>query len=820
DDPTWFAFIEANARLQVEHTVTEEVTGLDLVALQLELAGGATLAELGLDGAAAVPAPRGRAVQLRINSETMAADGSVKPGGGTVVGFEAPTGPGLRVDTAVAAGVSVHPGFDSLLAKVICHTARDDVAALLRIARRALGELRVDGVPTNAAFLQALLEHPAIAEGSPPDTGFVEAHAAELVAVADARAATYRTAATGAAVRTTRRAAVEVPFGQTAVPAPMQGTVVSVAVTPGDVVRAGAEVAVLEAMKMEHVLAAPCAGIVRSVVVGAGDTLYEGEILVLIEEADVGDTGEVAATAVDLDRIRPDLAEVLERHAVGLDEARPDAVARRRKTGHRTARENVADLVDDGSWIEYGPMAIAEQRTRFDLDWLIHNSPADGMLAGLGTVNASLFGPQASQAVVMAYDYTVFAGTQGQINHHKKDRMFDIAERSRLPVVFLAEGGGGRPGADWEGSPGFDLSTFHAWPRLSGLVPLVGITTGRCFAGNAAILGVCDVIIATEGSNIGMGGPAMIEGGGLGVFKPEEVGPMDVQVPNGVVDLAVADEAEAVRVAKQYLGYFQGSLGDWEEHDQRQLRHVVPENRLRIYDVRRVIELIADVGTMLELRPAFGLAMVTALVRVEGRPLGIVANNAAHLGGAIDGDAADKAARFLQLCDAFGIPVLMLCDTPGIMVGPEVEKTALVRRASRLFVAAANMSVPMFTLVLRKAYGLGALGMAAGSFRTPLWSVSWPTGEFGGMGLEGFVRLGFRKELEALTDPAEKQAFYETKLAELYDVGKAMNVATHFELDDVIDPAMTRTWIARGMAATSNYEFSPSRKRRPFVDTW
>ncbi|MGE3359477.1 MAG: acyl-CoA carboxylase subunit beta, partial [Acidimicrobiia bacterium] len=560
--------------------------------------------------------------------------------------------------------------------------------------------------------------------------------------------------------------------------------------------------------------------IVRSVVVGAGDTLYEGEILVLIEEADVGDTGEVAATAVDLDRIRPDLAEVLERHAVGLDEARPDAVARRRKTGHRTARENVADLVDDGSWIEYGPMAIAEQRTRFDLDWLIHNSPADGMLAGLGTVNASLFGPQASQAVVMAYDYTVFAGTQGQINHHKKDRMFDIAERSRLPVVFLAEGGGGRPGADWEGSPGFDLSTFHAWPRLSGLVPLVGITTGRCFAGNAAILGVCDVIIATEGSNIGMGGPAMIEGGGLGVFKPEEVGPMDVQVPNGVVDLAVADEAEAVRVAKQYLGYFQGSLGDWEEHDQRQLRHVVPENRLRIYDVRRVIELIADVGTMLELRPAFGLAMVTALVRVEGRPLGIVANNAAHLGGAIDGDAADKAARFLQLCDAFGIPVLMLCDTPGIMVGPEVEKTALVRRASRLFVAAANMSVPMFTLVLRKAYGLGALGMAAGSFRTPLWSVSWPTGEFGGMGLEGFVRLGFRKELEALTDPAEKQAFYETKLAELYDVGKAMNVATHFELDDVIDPAMTRTWIARGMAATSNYEFSPSRKRRPFVDTW
>jgi len=840
--PGRFAFIEANARLQVEHTVTEAVTGLDLVALQLRVAGGATLGDLGLDPAAPPPPARGCAVQLRINTETMAADGTVKPTGGIIAAFDAPGGPGVRVDTAAASGLALHPGFDSLLAKIVCHTAEPWPAEAYRAARRALDELRVEGVATNAGFLAALLEHPALA-AAPPTTRFVDDHLAELVASVDAAAAaqlagsgpagtdgggsgaSFRTAATGTggvgtAVAQQSRAAVVAGPGQALVTVPMQGTVVSLAVEPGQSVRAGAEVAVLEAMKMEHVIMAPVSGTVSRLVVGPGDTLYEGEALAVIDEGEVDLDDGAAAAAVDLDHIRPDLAEIVDRHERTLDDRRPEAVARRRKTGHRTARENVADLVDDGSWVEYGSLALADQRQRFDLDWLIANSPADGMLAGLGTVNAELFGPDAAETVVMSYDYTVFAGTQGLVNHHKKDRMFDIAERSKLPVVFFAEGGGGRPGADWEESPGFNLTTFHAWGRLSGLVPLVGITTGRCFAGNAAILGCCDVIIATEGSNIGMGGPAMIEGGGLGVFTPEEVGPMSVQVPNGVVDVAVADEAEAVAVAKQYLSYFQGPLATWDTHDQRELRHVIPENRLRIYEVRRVIELIADVGTVLELRPEFGRAMVTALARVEGRPVGIIANNAAHIGGAIDGDASDKASRFMQLCDAFGLPVVMLCDTPGIMVGPEVEKTALVRRASRIFVTAANLSVPVFTLVLRKSYGLGALGMAGGSFLNPMWAVSWPTGEFGGMGLEGFVRLGFRRELEALEDPEEKQAFFDRKLADLYNVGKALNVATHFELDDVIDPADTRRWIAKGLRATANYSAGPSRKRRPFIDTW
>jgi acetyl-CoA carboxylase carboxyltransferase component len=420
----------------------------------------------------------------------------------------------------------------------------------------------------------------------------------------------------------------------------------------------------------------------------------------------------------------------------------------------------------------------------------------------------------------MSYDYTVLAGTQGLQNHRKKDRLFEVAERQRLPVVFFTEGGGGRPGdTDGIGVSGLDCLAFNLFARLSGLVPLVGITSGRCFAGNAAILGCCDVVIATEGSNIGMGGPAMVEGGGLGVFEPEAIGPMDVQVPNGVVDVAVPDEAGAVDVARRYLSYFAGSATEWHAPDPEVARQVIPENRLTVYDVRAAVDAIADVGSVLELRAAFGLGMVTSLVRVEGRPMGIVANNPVHLAGAIDADGADKAARFLQLCDAFDLPVLFLCDTPGIMVGPEAEQTALVRHVSRLFVTGANLTVPTGTIILRKGYGLGAQAMAGGSFKAPLFCVAWPTGELGGMGLEGAVRLGYRKELEAIDDPTERERVFQEMVDRMYEHGKAINAATHFEIDDVIDPADSRRWITATFAAAPP-PTSRAGKKRPNIDTW
>ena len=417
---------------------------------------------------------------------------------------------------------------------------------------------------------------------------------------------------------------------------------------------------------------------------------------------------------------------------------------------------------------------------------------------------------------MLAYDYTVLAGTQGYLNHKKTDRMLEIAEQQRLPVVLFAEGGGGRPGdTDTTVASGLDVPTFATMGRLSGLVPTIGIAAGRCFAGNAALLGCCDVIIATRDSTIGMGGPAMIEGGSLGVFAPEEVGPIEVQGGNGVVDVVVDDEAEAVAVAQRYLGYFQGRREEWSAPDQRHLRHVVPESRVRAYDVRRAIDTLADEGSVLELRAGFAPGVITALVRIEGRPMGLVANNPRHLGGAIDSPAADKLARFLQLCDAHGLPVVSLCDTPGFMVGPDHERTATVRHFARLFVIGAHLRVPVVTVVLRKAYGLGAQAMAAGGFHRPAATLAWPTGEVGGMGLEGAVRLGFRRELEAVADPTERAELEAQLLAQMYERGRAVNAAAVVELDDVIDPVDTRQWITTALG-----EVDQTDVPRGYVDTW
>lgn len=607
----------------------------------------------------------------------------------------------------------------------------------------------------------------------------------------------------------------------------LQGTVIDVTVSRGQVVRANDVLFLIESMKMHHDVHAPEAGVVEELLVEVGRAVMPGDRLARLGElaADAaGDEPKEDATAAgatqEPDGPRPDLADVLERHAVGSDERRPDAVARRRRVGRRTARENVADLVDDGSFVEYGPVVIAAQRRRRDLADLIASTPADGLVGGIGTVNADQFGPQRSRVITLSYDYTVLAGTQGLQNHRKKDRLFELARTTRTPVVFFTEGGGGRPGdTDGVGPSGLDCLAFLYWAELSGLVPLVGINAGYCFAGNAALLGCCDVVIATEDSNIGMGGPAMIEGGGLGVFAPTDVGPIDVQRRNGVVDIVVADEAEAVAVAQQYLSYFQGSTDDWTCTDQTLLRDVVPLDRLRSYDVRRAVELLFDTGSVLELRREFGLGMITALARIEGRPVGVLANNPAHLAGAIDTPGADKAARFLQLCDAYDLPVITLCDTPGMMVGPDVEETALVRHCNRLFVTGANMTVPTATIVLRKAYGLGAQAMMGGSTKAPLACLAWPTGEFGGMGLEGAVRLGYRRELDAADTPEAREQLFQELVARMYEVGKALSTASYFEIDDVIDPAETRRWLT-ALLDTAPPPAPRVGKKRPNIDTW
>jgi acetyl/propionyl-CoA carboxylase alpha subunit/acetyl-CoA carboxylase carboxyltransferase component len=801
DDPERFVFLECNPRLQVEHTVTEETTGLDLVRLQLRVATGATLADLGL--AEGAPEQQGWAVQARVNAETVTADGTLVPSAGTITSLALPGGPGVRVDTAARPGVEQSPRYDSLLAKVVVHERQGDLADALRHLDRALAEVDVRGVATNTAFLRAVLTDPDVLAGRATTT-LVDDNVAELVAQAPQHAEPERTE--------------QLDPDEDALRAPVPGAVVAIEATAGATVEPGGAVVVLEAMKMEHVVALPAGGTVVRVAVELGDTVQQGQVLATVEHSD--GAAEQDHGRLDLDADRADLAEVRRRHEQGLDEYRTEAVARRHAQGRRTARENLADLVDEGSFLEYGPLVFAAQERRRSREELQERTPADGVVGGLADINGDVIGRANSAAVVVSYDYTVLAGTQGMRGHLKKDRLFELAEKRRLPVVLFAEGGGGRPGdVDHPVVSALDTAAFTLFGRLSGLVPTVGIASGRCFAGNAALLGTCDVVIATEDANIGMGGPAMIEGGGLGVVAPEEIGPIDVQHANGVVDIRVADDAAAVAAARKYLSYFQGPTTDWTSPDQRLLRHLAPENRKRVYDMRAVLHSLADEGSVLELRDGWGAGMVTALARVEGAPIGVIANVPTHLGGAIDADAADKAARFLQLCDAHGLPIVSLCDTPGFMVGPESEKTATVRHFSRLFVIGANLSVPIGTVVVRKAYGLGAQAMAGGSTKVPRFTVGWPSSEFGPMGLEGAVRLGMRRELAAIEDDAERTAAYDAAVAAAYEKGKGLNVAAHWEIDDVIDPADTRRWITtltREVADTPR----PAGRRRPNVDTW
>lgn len=839
-----FVFIEGNARLQVEHTVTEEVTGLDLVRIQLQIAAGRTLVDLEL-AQGQVPPPRGHAVQVRVNLETMAADGSARPAGGTLSVYEPPSGPGTRVDGFGYAGYRTSARFDSLLAKLIVHSGTGGRSRAIAKAYRALSEFRIEGSPTNIAFLQNLLAYPAVAAGE-VHTRFIEERMNGLTGEPQAHPKLYFDAATrGLAPAAVKRAGHQVdttdplavlelgrqtpphsdeaeaesegPDGSKPARAPLQGTVINISAAVGETVRAGQALMVMEAMKMEHAITAESSAIVRELCVAVGDTVFEGHPLAYLETIEgPGDTGQ-AEESVDLDEIRPDLAEVLERHRRVLDEARPDALAKRRKTGQRTARENIADLVDPDSFVEYSSLVVAASDR--PVEGLIDTTPADGMLAGLASINGQKFGKDLARAAVVSYDYTVMAGTTAVNNRWKLARMCQLALRWKLPFVIFTEGGGAR-------GAGFDIDQggrydrlFELWGRLSGAVPLVGINSGRCFAAHAMLLGCCDVVIVTKNSALGVGGPSMVEGGGLGVFRPEEIGPANVMQSNGTIDVLVEDEAEAVAVAKRYLSYFQGPVEDWSCSDQRLLRRAIPEERIRGYDIRKLIATLADTDSVLELRPKFGQSMITALIRIEGRPMGLIANNPMHLGGAIDSNASDKAARFLQLCEAYDLPVLSLSDTPGCMVGPEAEKTGLIRHCSRLFVIGSNLTVPMFSVILRKSYGLGATAMTGGSFEAPMFVVYWPTGEFGFMGLEGYVKLGYRNELAAISDPVARKARFDQLVAEAYAKGRALSRATGMALDDVIDPADTRRWILAGLRSVPPVPRRSEKKLR-WIDSW
>lgn len=578
--------------------------------------------------------------------------------------------------------------------------------------------------------------------------------------------------------------------------------VADICVGPGEEVAAGSVLLVTELMKMRHEITAPEAGTITDIHVALGQELNGGEALV-----DLRPGGQAKLSAARPEEGRADLSEFSQRMRLLDDAARPDAVARRHAGGYRTARENVADLFDPGSFAEYGALAVAAQRTERPLADLQARTQGDGIICGVGKVAGR-------PVAVMAVDYTVLAGTQGYYHHRKMDRLIDVAGRDNLPIVLFAEGGGGRPN-DHDAAPlmagWLNVTSFRHFAAHRG--PKIGIAAGYCFAGNAALFGVCDVRIATAKSWVGMGGPAMIEGGGLGVVAPTKIGPSQVQVRTGLIDILAENEAGAVAAVKSLLAMSVDTTG--EKASAATLGSIVPADRTRAYDMRRAVEGIVDAGRFLELRQGFGAGMITAFGRIKGRAVGLMANNPLHLGGAIDAEAADKGARFLQLCDAWGVPVVTLCDTPGFMVGPAVEETGQVAHVSRLFLAGAHFSQPLVTIILRKAYGLGAMAMAGGGFDRPHYCCAWPTGEVGPMGLEGAVKLGYRDQLAAILDPAERAERTRELTDRLYERGKALNAASLLEFDAVIDPATSRDAIDRAFASAG-----PCRPGGRFVDAW
>jgi acetyl/propionyl-CoA carboxylase alpha subunit len=816
-------FMEVNPRLQVEHTVTEEVMGVDLVQLQLRIAAGSRLETESLPDPMR---PRGMAMQLRINMETMRGDGSASPSIGMLRSLDLPSGPGVRVDTAAYAGYRNGVSFDSLLAKLIVHVSSDDYPALIRKAYRALCETHIDGIATNLHFLQNLLLNADVVANR-VHTRFIDERITELLnPEGEAHPALHFTQPASEAFTQTERR-IEGPQGSLPVATPTACRVVEVSVREGDRIVVGQPLAITESMKMEFVVQAAFSGTVVAVTAKKGDALPEGTpLLYVVPDGLAADEDAFKREEHDLEVIRDDLAEVFAAHGKLGDAARPEAVARRRKTNQRTARENVADLCDDTSFREYGGLVVAARRNSKSFDELQTLSPADGLITGVGTVNAEHFGSDRTRCAVLAYDYTVFAGTQGFNAHAKKRRIIRLATKWRLPIVLFAEGGGGRPG-DSDDNSGLKLynATFWGLARLSGEVPIIAIVSGRCFAGNAALVSCADIVIAAEDASIGMGGPAMIEGGGLGIVPAEDVGPVSVQSRNGVVDVVVRDEQAAVAVAKQFMSYFQGPLSSWDCVDQRRLRHIVPEAPRRAYNMREVIEALADIGSVLELRPNFGIGMITAFIRIEGQAIAVLANNPAHLAGAIDAEGADKAAQFAALVESLRIPLLTLCDTPGFMVGPEAEKVGLVRRSGKMFVSGSRLTVPQFTIVVRKAYGLGALAMVGGNSFEQLFCVAWPTGHFGKMGLEGHVKLAYRKELESIAGEADREARIQEMVSELHNRGSALNTAPFLSIDDVIDPMESRDWLLAGLQIARQREHGQhrdeaSRDPEPFGSAW
>ena len=802
-------FIELNPRLQVEHTVTEEVLNVDIVRAQLQIARGLSLDEIGLRDAAR-RGPVGFAMQLRINTEVFAPDGSLRAASGTIAAFNPSSGKGVRVETAGYAGATIHPGFDALLAKLVVSAPDLSFPELTARAYRALCEFQVEGVETNLPLLQKLVRSDEFIAGR-IDTGYVDRHAKALAASgADSHPKLHPPAQAGVQDRKDERsqdAVLAMHPGCEAFRSPMGGTLVALHVAEGAFVRAGQAVGIVEAMKMENVLAASASGRIEAIVAGAGHAVQAGDILFMFSPAEeTSDDGVDISGAAESSRAL--VEDMLARKEALLDEGRPEAMAKLAKRGSLSARARISALCDSDSFQEIGGFVRAE--------YARDDAPADGMILGTGKIDGR-------PVVVIAQDFSVYGGSSGHLGSAKLDRAATIALQAGIPLIMLLDGGGhriqdGQSSRHYASGAGIIMQELA---HLSGWAPIVGAILGFGFAGNTNFTAFADhLVMVRKRAVMGIAGPALVKVATGETISTEALGGADVQVDqNGLADVGVESEEAAFESIRKFLSYLPSNAAgpapvvvpartQTEVERAQALLDIVPANTRRSYDVRRVIELIADEGSVYEKKPTFARNIVTSFARLDGRPVGFIANQSLVAGGMLDAPACEKGAHFIAICDAFGLPIIYLIDVPGVAVGSAAEKTTLGRRSAKLVHEIGQSTVPRVSVVLRKGYGMGYVAMGGGRSFEPDASFAWPTAEVCAMSIDGAVDVAYRKDYEAAPDPVARR---KEIIDDMRSRVSAVQAVEGFGIDDLIDPRTTRARLIEVLAR------APARRvtRRP-----
>ncbi len=846
-----YFFIECNPRIQVEHTITEVISGIDLVEAQFRIAAGDTLADIGLDSQQSVGTPRGYAVQARV----------VANGSGTLTAYKEPSGAGIRVDAAGYVGYTPAPQFDPLLAKVIASTsAASSYAAALERTSRALADFHIAGLGTNLRQLITILAHPDLKNGDArttlltENTQLTQTAPATTAAMHDTltflqRQATLAGASTilsdGANIPVTsitHSTSFELQDGEQQIESGMAGSVVDVAVASGDSVVAGDTLFVISAMKMESLITAPCSGTITQLLpISAGDTVSAGQALAVIAPA--GDTSSQirdygddswAPTLTDMQTLRQLAAERLS------VESRDPGVVRQRSRDKLTCRERIDLLLDPGSFREVGSVAGFAS---YDTDGEISAFTPANSVGGHGRIDGRA-------AIVCADDFTSRGGHADGAIAAKSTYLDQLSIELKVASIRLLDGssGGGSvatmvpeqrkdgdsaakesSGAIAAGKPrvaggggsflpGHLGSTMYA-EQLS-IVPVVNILLGSVVGLGAAkaVLGHFSVMVK-DISQLFVAGPPVVQHAMGYEISKEDLGGWHIHCRNGSVDNLAESEAEAMQMTRQFLSYLPNSVyeaptvipptpNDPADRQEEALFTLVPRKRTMAFDMRRAIELMADQVSFFEIGRWWGCDQITGFARFNGHTLGIIASDSQHTnGGALTADGCDKLRRHLDLCDLFHLPVLNLIDNPGFAVGLEHEIAGTIRKGGEWMIAFAQLSVPIFTVIMRRSFGVAGNNFATPR-AAPSMRVVWPAADAGGIPPEGGIEAAYKRQLAEAADPAKLRAELEARIE---SARGPMGPLNRFQMEEMIDPRDTRSHICNWVEIAYRIVTQPAR---------